>query len=296
MLGMFKKTNKQTKNVESQMTSYGYDPLRRKFGNVERCESIPDWVEHVPGFKVSAWILNRLSPTYGSNHVYVLQYSKVASSELSFDEPEFSKIVFTMDGVPFKQMGNMYKEMRKCLDSHKAFQIKHGYVITDDGRMRDRTGCFAPDEEGISDALDDLAYYYEKWWRFPEVEDYKVVEKLCFAYNAIERMERATESRSFENAIQAQRNEILSCQKAIEQLEREQNEMYEKAAEAMDYFEAHGIDPKKVKEDTEQSFKDAITRNMPKLKTWSEWANSHYTTKVDDLIDEINGPAYALAP
>ena len=210
----------------------------------KKYEVLPSWVEQYSGFRATAWNIGDKQRT--NTIVNLVTY--VPYSVDTFEYP-FAKIMFTEDNVPFKQMNNLCAAVAKYnqdeLEAHGRF-VDRPYRMGMDGKIRDKTGEFLPDAYLVNCAIDDLYLQYENWRRFPDVESSDIVAKLTFAWKAVEEMQKEESSGRIKNKIEDIRRSIKSSQDRIAELEREQNEMYEKAADALNLLEEYGYDLTKI--------------------------------------------------
>lgn len=213
-------------------------PLPKKY------EVLPSWVEQYPGFSATAWNIGDKQRT--NTIVNLVTYMPYSPD--TFEHP-FAKIVFTEDNIPFKQMNNLCAFVSKYaqgeLELHGRF-VDKPYKMGMDGKIRDKTGEFLPDAYLVNCAVDDLYLTYEDWRRFPDVESSDLVAKLTFAWKAVEEMQSEESSGRIKNKIEDIRISIKESQEKIAELERQQNEMYEKAADALNLLEKYGYDLTKI--------------------------------------------------
>ena len=208
-------------------------------------ETLPNWVEQYPGFRPTAWIINR--DTLTNTAINLVTYEGLTT----IDVPDFAKVVFTVDNVPFKQMDNLCAYVSKYNDDElqlHGLSVAKSYHMEEDGKIRDKTKQFPPNAESIHHAVEDLFMLYEDWRRFPDVDDYNTMIKLSFALKSVEDMRIEEISGRTKKKIDGIRAEIKECQERIAKFERELNEVYEKAADALNLLEEHGIDLKKIEE------------------------------------------------
>ena len=221
-----------------------FNPSSQNYPQPKKYEFLPSWVEQYPGFRATAWTIGDKQRT--NTIVNLVTY--VPSSPDAFEHP-FAKIVFTEDNIPFKQMKNLCASVAKYnqdeLEAHGRF-VDRPYSMGMDGKIRDKTGEFLPDAYLVNCAVDDLYLQYENWRRFPDVESSDIVSKLTFAWKAVEEMQKEESSGRIKNKIEDIRTSIKSSQDRIAELEREQNEMYEKAADALNLLEEYGYDLTKI--------------------------------------------------
>ena len=220
-----------------------FDPIRVKKDLPTKYETLPNWVEQYPGFHSTAWIIN--TNTHTNTTINLVTYE----GSPTIDEPDFAKVVFTVDNVPFKQMDNLCAYISKYnndeLQLH-GLSVAKNYHIGEDGKIRDETKQFPPNAKSIHHAIQDLFMIYEDWRRFPDVDDYNTMIKLSIALKSVEAMQMEEISGRTKKKIDEIRAEIKNCQERIANFERELNEIYEKAADALNLLEAHGFDLKKI--------------------------------------------------
>jgi hypothetical protein len=209
----------------------------------KKYEVLPNWVEMFPNFHATAWVLE----TRWGSSVNLVTYEAGPNAM----EPSFAKIVFTKNNVPFKQMEKLCASVAEYnneeLQIH-GISVSKNYSMGQDGKIRDSTGQFLPNAEMVSCVVDDLYLSYENWRRFPDIESAKVVEKLTFAWNDIISMQNEERSHRIKDEISYIREDIKESQEKIAELERNQNEIYERAADALNVLEEHGFDMKKIEE------------------------------------------------
>lgn len=204
---------------------------------------LPDWVERCEGFYPTAWILKVKTLSNATINLVTYEAGPNAS------EPSFAKIVFSENNIPFKQMKNLCAAVSKYnkeeLQLH-GMGVSKNYDMGEDGRIRDKTRQFLPDAFSVENAIDDLYMQYEDWRRFPDVEDYDTMVKLSFAWKHVEAMQNEEHSGGIKKTIEKIRSDIKKSQARIAKLEKEQNELYEKAADALNLLEEYGFDLKKI--------------------------------------------------
>lgn len=215
----------------------------------KKMNALPSWVEMQNGFKASVWELGARHST--GTRIFLVAYEPLPMpSSMSIESP-FVKIVFTdKQGNPFKQMANLVKALAKEnkneVDLH-GVAVAKPYDLTLDGKVRDKIRCGVPNEFAVETLVDDLYVMYQKWWMFPEVEDFSLVVRLSSAWESIQRMEREEISKNIKGRINELREEIKKCQNKISELEKDENKIYEDAADGMNLLEGNGIDVDELK-------------------------------------------------
>ena len=100
--------------------------------------------------------------------------------------------------------------------------------------------------------MEDLLMVYVDWEKFPDITDHSVVAKLAHAWKNVEAMHTEERSKRIQSKITELRENIKNCQQNIARLEKEENELYEKAADALNTLEEHGIGMKQIEEFNEK--------------------------------------------
>lgn len=242
---------------------------------------VPVWVERYVDFTPTVWELGSRGSTGAK--IFLVTYAPYFASA---KEPPFLKIVFVgRDGIPFKQMANLVRELAQEnineVNLHGTGVAKP-YTLTLDGKARDKSGRVYPNEFATNTLVDDLYVMYEEWFLFPDVDNFSYVARLASAWKAVQRMEREEKNKTIRTKIEGLRNEIKNCQKKISQLEKDENEIYEAAADGMNLLEENSIDPKELS----QRRSDAIIGDID-------------LSLLEHLTKSLNLPTkgqYALAP
>ena len=87
---------------------------------------------------------------------------------------------------------------------------------------------------------------YNTWKYFPNETSYDNVLKFIGLIDKIQMMKFNESSGTIKHQIESAREEIDRQRKLIADLEKQENEMYEQAADAMNILEENGYDPDKV--------------------------------------------------
>lgn len=232
--------------------------------------TLPDWVRTFPGFTPTAWIV---SEGVNGTRAELVTYDK--SEPNNGGEPPFAMIMFTKNGVPFKQMDNMYKELSTSIEeeiadakSRQAAFAKN-YEMSKDGRIRNSNGDGLPNKVMTMAAIRDLAYFYSIWRKFPNAEEYKLVELLSEALTKVVSMREEDDNQMIRKQIEKYRDKIHTCQESIAKLEKEENKIYEEAADALNLLEKHGYGMEKIDEIVSSEMKPIEIKLAPTYDTYA---------------------------
>lgn len=192
----------------------------------------PEWVEQIDCYFVSSCVWHD-SGRFGG--CFVVEYAPNDRS-VSGDRG-FVKIYAADDlnGTPFVQMKGIWKDIHEDKTTHSI-----SYDITEDGRIYNGFGDF-PSDDNIRDAIYDIGSMYHDWRDFPTAQDWDTVCKLREAAMAVDNLRIETKYSHGQNNIDNLRKKIKEIQTQIAQAEKSLNEMYEKAADGMNFLEEHGI-------------------------------------------------------
>lgn len=190
----------------------------------------PIWAEREAGFLDVAFEIAIHFP-----RAIVVEYKKLD------DLQEFSRLyIVGPDGMPPPFMKGIWMELRKrCSD--KSSLGYEGYEIDADGRIT-HNGMLARADESwsiIQQAID----IYKTWLEYPTIGNFDTVVQLHKAQHDICNFKEEEAGKWIETQIEECRAAIKEHQSSISKYEQELNEIYEKAADAMNLFEANGLKP-----------------------------------------------------
>lgn len=215
-----------------------------------RMISTPLWVDREE---------NHLAVTYDMNvqgpRAIVVEYRRKPNSN-DDGYGDFTRLYLVgEDGLPFPRITGIWNELSLRLKTGLLSRIQR-YGIDSHGRITEQGSLVKASESGL--LLDEAIDIYGLWKKFPEIDDYNTVFKLESAWEKVERMQMEEASKQIQNHIKEMRENIKSCQSKIARLEREENEMYESAAEALDVLEEYGIDTKRIEEFQKRTTKSRL--------------------------------------
>jgi len=189
----------------------------------------PIWAKREAGFMDVAFEVAFQNP-----RIVVVEYKNLASAR------EFSRLyIVGPDGMPPPFMQGIWMELRKRYSGESNFGYK--YEIDAEGRIT--TGGMLARANELWSIIEQMAAIYRSWLAYPTIGDFDTVEKLHKAQEAIHNFKEEEANNWIGNQIDQYRNTIKELQTNIAVLEKELNQIYEKAADAMNLFEANGLKP-----------------------------------------------------
>jgi polyribonucleotide nucleotidyltransferase len=93
----------------------------------------------------------------------------------------------------------------------------------------------------MCNVIQDMLVVWDEWKEFPDVSDFDMVKRLHQAKKDVAAMQSQMENKYIEQEIEEYRKEIKESQEKIAKLEKELNEICEKAADGMNLLEEHGV-------------------------------------------------------
>ena len=182
---------------------------------------LPDWAEKIEGYKAEASLFHK-----DGYEMVVLMYVPKKSTM----DKGFAKIVImNRDRLPAKFMPGIWNAMTSRSSGGK-------YTIDSDGRVRGMFGI--PDRDEIEDCIYTMMNYIGVFSMFPKETEVDVALNLSDAVSDVRRM--MYEEGSIQEDISSMRRHIQELQERIAQRDKELNDIYEKAADAMNLLEKHG--------------------------------------------------------
>lgn len=197
----------------------------------------PEWLEPIEGYHI-AWCRKRDNGRFGDCLVVGYHVNDFCSGD-----PNGFAMVYVLEDKdvsswmekPFCQMKGIWKELYEDKRTHSVT-----YEITEDGRIYNDMMGF-PSDDNIRDAIYDIGQMYDDWKDFPNAPDWDTVVKLHEARQAVDQMRVETKHGWMQKDIEKYRKEIKEAQEEIARVERNLNEMYEKAADGMNLLEQYGV-------------------------------------------------------
>lgn len=161
-------------------------------------------------------------------------------------------IVEDKTGVPFPKMDGVWKKASAAAPAVMEPEAR----LTPDGRLVGFAGNLT--QYDIYRFASEIVNIYYKWRAFPKEDDFDRVEELARALDDIRRFKSENEHGAIHRRIDELREDIKNAQKSISELEKDLNEVCEKAAEGMNLIEESGYDPEQVEKDSRTKYDEAV--------------------------------------
>ena len=230
----------------------------------------PDWVDEEAGYDVEVFKLE--DGCYMENvHTVVATYRPKKTLSVGF-----VRIYFVdKDDKPFPQMKGVWSAFKEAQENSTTCGCK----LADGGKI---SGAFGiPSVESICSVAWQMRSIYDSWRHFPNESDFDMVKRLLVAIGDVKTMQRIEEDKSYAGDIERKRKKIQELQDEISQLEKCMNDIYEKAADAMNLLEEHGVDMEKVEVGQDCMYNgeffttdgfSPISVDSSDLKNWTNYA------------------------
>ena len=194
----------------------------------------PDWAEDIPDYHISScwW-----KGAGACGAMVVMTYMADAPCNCVRG---FAKVYALVDVDPYEKTGNPFPQMKGIWKELCRHNKRGQYTISEDGRIRNDIGDF-PSDNDVKAAIYDISSLYDSWAKFPKAEDWNAVQKLYEALGIVEQFKDEEKNHWAQDHIGEMRQKIKELQNDISQVEKNLNEMYEKAADSMNLLEEHGI-------------------------------------------------------
>ena len=214
----------------------------------------PDWLEWIDGY--NAWTCKMLG-IYDTHEVVAIGYQSASFEE--FIQGFVKVYVLEDNGKPFPQMKGIWEAVSKSMNNDY-------FTIDKNGRICSMIRGLPPEESEVHAAVRAIMRIYNEWREFPQISDYGTVRQLVSAMVAIESMLKEEKHGYMKERIEKLRASIKSETENIAAIEKEMNQIYERAADGMNLFEKHGIPiPTECVEDKKASDGELIKSNTLSL-------------------------------
>lgn len=214
----------------SALTGIGYAP--RYCDYPSKLDSVPKWVEIPDRYRVEAYDIGLHAPK-----ILILNFLPTGIDGLPYSEIQ----LLDRNNTPFQGMKPLMEEVRNMLKNNQLsgnYKSNFSIAIDENGHISTAFGIPKIDELPITDVLS----LWNAWKHFPKETSWEMVMKLHNAVEVVKEMNREGKTQTHTRAIEDERSIIKESQKRIAELEKELNEIYERAADGMNLLEEHGID------------------------------------------------------
>ena len=192
---------------------------------------VPDWVDKYDGFTLTSYKYGFTIDGYNST-VAIYWNDGMTSG--------FARIyLIDKDGKPYANIDKILKEMEYRESVHPV-----GYWVVDGKfyRFQDRPNKLLPPSDiEIRDSIVSMSRMKEQWDKFPMAPDYSTVEKLVLAQFDVSAMLNEEKHGFARKNMENLREKIKNLQEQLGQIDKNLNEMYEKAADGMNLLEQYGV-------------------------------------------------------
>ena len=198
----------------------------------------PDWVERIEGYSEEAFELYEGCPQYANERAVAVCYKPEKTLGVGF-----TKVFFADNDLKnvFPQMKGVWEETQRRIESENmSFGQKINTCKIDvDGRISSAFGI--PDLPSLLDVVQEMYTVWLDWHEFPNASEFSMVNKLKQAKRDVAVMQREMEGNGINKEIEEYRAEIKESQEKIAKLEKELNDICERAADAMNLLEENGV-------------------------------------------------------
>lgn len=189
--------------------------------------SNPEFIEEHPGYIAHSYKI------CGHSNIVLTRYHATSITNLDFDS--FTVIDEKTDGK-FKASDFLMVEVSKIIDN--------GIKVNRECQFRGAFGALSDSE--VMTVANVIQNYYDAWKSFPNETSYDTVLQCHQSLGKIQRMKSEESGGWIKTRIEEAREEMKRLREQIEKYEKEENQIYEEAADAMNMLEEKGYDPEEV--------------------------------------------------
>ena len=198
----------------------------------------PGWAERIEGYSDEAFELYDGCPRYANERIVAVCYKPERTLGVGFTK------VFLADKDlknVFPQMKGLWNETQKRIESENTTYGARISTCKIDGNGRISSAFGIPDLPSLMDVVREMYTVWLDWQEFPNASEFSMVKKLKQAKRDVAAMQREMSENHINGIIESYRKEIKEYQERIASLERDLNEICEKAADAMNLLEENGV-------------------------------------------------------
>ena len=240
----------------------------------------PAWAERIEGYSEEAFDISS-GPSYDGEKIVVVCYKPDRTLGVGF-----AKVYMADKGLKnaFPQMRGVWKETKSRMDSKKLDVLYRQNIsrckIDDDGRVSSSFGI--PDLPSLMDVVQEMYTVWLDWHEFPNASEFSMVKRLKQAKRDVAKMQREMSENRINGEIEDIRQSIKEAQERIVKLEKDLNDICEKAADAMNLLEENGV---KVDLDDEKDEDDDVDGIVGPYADYSSGFINHAYPGQGILID-----------
>ena len=191
--------------------------------------STPEFIEQKP------WYISRSYEISGYSNIILTRYKATSINVIDYD-------YFTVIDYKTKRKFNASDSLVR----YACMEIPNYVKINSECQLRSTFGSLSDIE--IACIANVISNCYDSWKFFPNETSYDNVLRLLGLIEKIKEMNLNDASGEIKNQIDSARAEIDRQRKLIAKLEKKENEMYERAADAMNILEENGYDPEVIQD------------------------------------------------
>lgn len=224
----------------------------------------PEFIEEHPGYIAHSYKI------CGHSNIVLTRYHATSITNLDYDS---FTVIDEKTHDKFKASDSLMLEVSKTVDN--------GIKVNRECQFRGAFGALS-DSEVVSVA-NVIQNYYNAWKSFPNETSYDMVLQYHQSLGKIQRMKDEESGGWIKTRIEEARVEMKRLRDQIEKYEKEENQIYEEAADAMNLLEEKGYDPEEVYRE-----QDILNRVCGTWLDETNWANSITISKSSIPIISYN--------
>ena len=234
-----------------------------------RLDKVPEWVQPIEGFRPEVYS----TPIHGQK-CFIVNWHPVSTLGVGFT----TIMVADKNGKPFAQMDALIKAVAAERNKLGAGERQGKYRIDENGRISGMFGII--DACDFSSLMEEIFPYFMDWREFPNATEWELVKRLKNAMQDVRAMKREVRTKRIANEIERNRVDIKQLQDKIAELEKVQNELYEKAADAANLLEENGVKVDFEGDDNKKADMDGYLTIDADVDAGelSSWMNKAYAT------------------
>ena len=208
----------------------------------------PEFIEQHHGYIASSYEIS------GYSNIILTRYKATRISLIDYD-------YFTVIDYKTKRKFNASDSLVR----YACTLMDNGVNINSECQLRSTFGSLS--DMQIACIANAISNCYNSWKYFPNETSYDNVLKFIGLIDKIQMMKLNESSGTIKHQIESAREEIDRQMKLIAELEKQENEVYEKAADAMNILEENGYDPDKVLHD---NFYSTVGWDIDTIAGWDK--------------------------